>query len=136
MKQGLTINLKGGMRVDANIRDFTIRTDQPRPDSGEDSAPTPLELFFASVGTCAGVNVADFCKARHIPYKDIAIKLTVDRDDKTRVVKKISMDIRVPSDFPEKYKNALLKAVDLCAVKKTIKAQPEILATVTNGHKA
>jgi len=136
MRQELTINLKGGMKVDASVRDFTVSTDQPRSDEGCNSAPTPLELFFASLGTCAGTNVAYFCIEREIPYKDINIKLIVDRDDRTRAVRKISLDIRVPADFPEKYKDALLKAVDLCAVKKAIRAQPDIVATVSNGHKA
>jgi uncharacterized OsmC-like protein len=136
MHHEITINLKGGMKVDAAVRDFTVSTDQPKTDDGNNSAPTPLELFFASLGTCAGTNVAYFCIERDIPYKDIDIKLTVDRDDRSRAVKRISMDIRVPADFPEKYKDALLKAVDLCAVKKAIKAQPDIVATVSNGHKA
>jgi len=135
MQHEMTINLKGGMKVDAKVREFTVSTDQQKKDDGCDSAPTPLELFFASIGTCAGTNVAYFCIERDLPYKDIAIRLIVDRDDRTRAVKHISMDIRVPADFPEKYKDALLKAVDLCAVKKAIKAQPDITATVTNGHK-
>jgi len=136
MQQELTINLKGNMKVDANIRGFTVSTDQPTNQEGDNSAPTPLEIFFASVGTCAGVNVADFCIEREIPYKDIDIRMVIDRDDKTHAVKKINLNIRIPSDFPEKYKPALLKVVDACAVKKTIKAQPEIVAIIVDGNKA
>jgi putative redox protein len=135
MQQELTINLKGKMKVVADIRGFTVSTDQRKDDDGDNTAPTPLELFFASVGTCAGVNVAFFCIEREIPYKDIDIRMVIDRDDKTHAVKKINMNIRVPPDFPEKYKPALLKAVDACAVKKTIMAQPEIVANIINGNK-
>ena len=136
MQQELTINLKGNMKVDADIRGFTVSTDQLKNQDGDNSAPSPLELFFASIGTCAGVNVAFFCIERKIPYKDIDIRMVIDRDDKTHAVKKINMNIRVPPDFPQKYKGALLKAVDACAVKKTIKAQPEIVATVFDEGKA
>jgi putative redox protein len=136
MQQELTINLKGNMKVDADIRGFTVSTDQRKDDDGDNSAPTPLELFFASIGTCAGVNIAFFCIERELPYKNIDIRMVVERDDKTHAVKKVNMNIRVPSDFPDKYKGALLKAVDACAVKKTIKAQPEIVATILDERKA
>ena len=133
MQQRLSVELKGGMKVNARVRDFTIRTDQPKNHEGDDSAPTPLEIFFASLGTCVGVTVASFCEKRSIPFKDIGIDMTVDRDDKTRAVKKICMNVKLPSDFPEEYRTAVMKAVDTCTVKKTIIAQPEIVTTITNG---
>ena len=135
MQQELTINLKGNMKVDADIRGFKVSTDQPKHQNGDNTAPTPLEIFFASLGTCAGVNVADFCIERKISYKDIEIRMVIDRDDKTHAVQRINLNIRVPPDFPPKYKGALLKVVDACAVKKTIKSQPEIVAAVIDGCK-
>ena len=135
MQQELTFSLEGNMKVDAHVRDFTVRTDQKVDSDGDNTGPTPLELFFASLGTCASVNIAYFCIERKIPYKDIQMKMTIERDDRSHAVKKINMEIALPADFPEKYRNALLKAIDACAVKKTIKAQPDIITTLSGACK-
>ncbi len=42
------------------------------------------------------------------------------------MVAKISLDIQLPPDFPEKYKDALINAANLCAVKKHLLNPPEI----------
>jgi ribosomal protein S12 methylthiotransferase accessory factor len=44
----------------------------------------------------------------------------------TRLIGKISLDIQLPSDFPEKYKDALINVANLCAVKKHLFNPPEI----------
>ncbi len=50
----MRIRFPGGKRVNATYKGFTIKTDQPTESDGEGSAPTPLDLFLASIGTCSG----------------------------------------------------------------------------------
>ncbi len=40
--------------------DFPIATDQPIADGGMQTAPSPFDLFRASLATCAGYCVAAF----------------------------------------------------------------------------
>jgi ribosomal protein S12 methylthiotransferase accessory factor len=44
---------------------------------------------------------------------------------------KIAIDINLPADFPEKYKDAIVRVADQCAVKKTILAPPEFEVKTT-----
>ena len=37
-----------------------------------------------------------------------------------------SIEVKLPLDFPEKYKDTVLKAAEGCAVKKAIQSQPVI----------
>jgi len=126
METKFKITLDGNKRVSAQFRDFTLATDQPADEGGENSAPTPFELFLASIGTCAGFFIASFCQSRSIPTDHISIVQTVFRDDRTHRVGKITLDILLPPDFPEKYKTAVIKAADTCTVKKHLLAPPEI----------
>ncbi len=126
MESQIKITLEGNKKVFAHFRGFTIETDQETVDGGDDAAPTPFELFLASLGTCAGFYVASFCQSRSIPTGNISIVQTVLRNDKTHMAEKITLDILLPPDFPEKYKAAVLKAVDTCTVKKHLAAPPEI----------
>ncbi len=120
------ITFGGGKKVDARVRGFTIRTDQPVADGGEDAAPGPFELFLASIGTCAGFYVVSFCQARGIPTDDIRLTQTMIRNDTTHLVDNINIEILLPADFPEKYKGAIIKAAESCTVKKHLASPPAI----------
>ncbi len=99
---------------------------QPAEDGGNNTAPSPLELFLVSVGMCAGFYVLSFCQSRSIPMDNISITQTVVRNDQTHNVEKVMIDINLSPDFPEKYKAAVIKAAQSCSVKKFLDAPPEI----------
>lgn len=127
METTFDITLAGGKKVNATIRGFTINTDQPISDGGENSAPSPFELFLASLGTCAGYFVVSFCQARNIPTEGIKMTQTVVRNEATHMVEKILIDISLPAAFPEKYRDAVIRAAESCTVKKVLAAPPQIL---------
>lgn len=120
----MEIVFPGGKRVDAKYKGFTIKTDQPVSLGGEGTAPTPFELFLASIGTCTAVYVLSFCQKRGIPTENIKLILKKEVNEETDTVTKISIEIQVPKDFPENYKGALIKVAEKCKVKKHIEDSP------------
>ena len=122
----MTIYFPKGKKVNADFQKFTVETDQSIEDGGEDSAPQPLSLFLASIGTCTGHYVNSFCQKRNINTKNIKLFLNAKRDEKTHLFYKIDIKIQVPKDFPEIYYNALIKSASLCSVKKHLENPPEI----------
>jgi len=120
----MIVDFPGGDRVDAQYGSFTIMTDQRPSDGGEGSAPTPFTLFLASLATCAGIYVLGFCKKRKLPTDGIRLIQRVQRNPENRMVKKVELEIQVPSDFPEKYHSSLVRSAELCAVKKHLQKPP------------
>ncbi len=120
----IVVTLPGGRRVDARIGAHVVRTDQPVSNGGEDSAPSPFQVFLASIGACAGIFVQGFCAARKLPTDGIRI-VERPRYSENGVLAAVDLDLELPSTFPEKYREALIKVVDGCSVKKAIAAQPE-----------
>ena len=120
----LVISFPGGKRVDAALGNMVIKTDQPTQSGGEGSAPSPFTLFLASLGTCAGIYVLSFCQQRGLPTEDIQIRQSMDFDPRTHLVTQVNLDIELPADFPKKYKSALIKTAQLCAVKKHLENPP------------
>ena len=119
----IVVTLPGGRRVDAQVGRHVVRTDQPVDNGGEDTAPSPFQLFLAAVGTCAGIFVQGFCAKRGLPTEGIRIlERTHYGDDGT--LARVELDIEVPPSFPEKYRDALVRVADQCSVKKAIQAQP------------
>ncbi len=120
----MEISFPGGARVDATLGNFVVQTDQPPHGGGEGSAPTPFALFLASIGTCAGIYILGFCRQRGIPTEDIRLRQNTEFDPETRMVRRVTLDIMLPPDFPAKYAPALVKSAQLCAVKKHLENPP------------
>ena len=123
-EKAIAVSFSGGLKVDAQYRGFTIKTDQPFHEGGEGSAPAPFDLFLASLATCAGFYVLAFCLGRKLSTDGIDISMAMEKDPKTKMIAKIMIDVDLPTGFPEKYKDAVAKAVDHCAVKAHILKPP------------
>lgn len=120
----MAVDFPGGTRVNARFGPFTVETDQPKPHGGEGTAPTPFELFLASLATCAGFYVLGYCKTRGISTEGIRIAQKLERDPETRMVRKIRVEIQLPSEFPSKYASAVIRAAESCLVKKHLENPP------------
>ena len=116
----ILIDFPGGSRVDAHFGKFTVPTDQP-PTA---SAPTPFELFLSSIATCAGIYVLGFCQQRGLPTEGIQIVQRTHSNPLTGMIDVIDLDIIVPSSFPEKYHDSLIRSAELCKVKKHLEKPP------------
>ncbi len=128
----MIIDFPGGARVDAHFGPFTVQTDQP-PYA---SAPTPFATFLASIGTCAGIYVLGFCQQRGISAEGIRLVQSQEVNPFTRLVSKVKLDIQLPPDFPEKYKTAVIRSADQCAVKKHFENPPQFEITATTAELA
>jgi putative redox protein len=128
----MIIDFPGGSRVDAHFGGFTVPTDQPPAAS----APTPFAVFLSSIGTCAGIYVLGFCRQRGIPTDGIRIIQRIHSNPFTGMVSKIDLDIQVPASFPDKYRDSLIRAADLCAVKKHLENPPAFEITTSKVEMA
>jgi ribosomal protein S12 methylthiotransferase accessory factor len=132
MNNTMTVSFPGGKRVNASYDGFEIATDQAVDSGGDASAPEPFDLFLASIATCAGIYVLSFCQKRNIPYHGISLTQSWEREEKTNRLAAVRISIEVPSDFPDKYHRALVRAANQCSVKKTMENPPEFtVETVT-----
>jgi len=122
----MMIDFPGGARVNAHFGTFTVCTDQPSNVGGDSSAPTPFDIFLASLGTCAGFYVLSFCRERSLPAEGIRLIQRVRIDPKTKLADSISWDIQLPPGFPDKYRAAVIRAAEQCKVKKHFEHPPRI----------
>jgi ribosomal protein S12 methylthiotransferase accessory factor len=126
----------GGVRVDAVVRGFTVASDQPVGYGGDDTAPAPFELFLASIATCAGFYAVQFCRKRQLPTAGLALSLDARRDPETHQLAEVHLELSLPDDFPEKYREAIVRAIDQCAVKRALEAPPRFTTTVVEHESA
>ena len=63
----MTVVFSGGKKIDAQIGKHVIKTDQPRKEGGEGTAPAPFAYCLASMGTCAALYVYKYLESRDLP---------------------------------------------------------------------
>ncbi|NLP09987.1 osmotically inducible protein OsmC [bacterium] len=117
------ITFPGGLQVNAEYGSFTIVTNQ------DGTAPAPFTLFLASIGTCAGIYALSFCKQRGLNSEGLEILQRTTADPLTHMITEVALEIKLPEGFPEKYRSAIVRAADQCAVKRHLLQPPKFSIT-------
>ncbi len=125
----MEITFPGGVAVEARYENFVIRSDQPEENGGDNSAPSPFDLFLASLGNCAGFFALRFCQQRQIDTTGLKLTLESERDIERHRLATVRIRIDLPEHFPEKYRAAIVKATDQCSVKRAILDPPAFEVT-------
>jgi putative redox protein len=112
-------------RIDVEYKGYVIKTDQPVRDGGDATAPSPFDYFLASLAACAGFYAVAFCRERKIPTDGLGVTMTPERGEVSKMIDKVTITVDLPAGFPEKYRFALVKAVDHCTVKAHILRAPQ-----------
>ena len=120
----MEVSFPGGMRVEAVHEGFRVATDQPASHGGDGTAPSPFDLFLVSIGTCAGFYALRFCQQRSLDTSGLSLTVTPHEDPKVKRVVRIRIDIALPIQFPERYREAIVRAVEQCSVKRHLLDPP------------
>lgn len=117
----MEIYFNGNKQVFADFNGFTVKTDQAVRSGGDGEYPEPFAMFLAALGTCAGIYVKSFCDQRGIPTESVKLWMDQRFDPVRHIIGEFDMKIYVPSDFPEKYDQAVIQTASLCAVKRHLR---------------
>ena len=128
----IEVSFPGGKKVNAQIGQFLVCTDQSVKVGGEGSAPEPFALFLSSLATCAGIFALGFCQARNIPSEGLGLRMACNWDQTRKLYTHINFQLTLPPDFPEIYRDSIIKAVDLCTVKRHLMEPPNFEVTINN----
>ena len=120
----MEVYFPGNKKVYARYKGFTVETDQPVEEGGDNSAPAPFDLFLLSLGTCAGFYVLRFLQQRGLSTEGAGLVLRREVDQTSHLTSKIYLEIKLPPDFPEKYRDAVIRAAETCAVKRALENPP------------
>lgn len=74
--------LTTGLRSTAAIREdkFQIQADEPFKFGGTDTAPSPVEIILASLGTCQEITYKAYAQAMEIPIRSVSLSLEGEID--------------------------------------------------------
>ncbi len=125
MSNEINVTFPGNLKVEAAVGDFSVVTDQPEKSGGDNTAPSPTEYFLVSIATCSAYFALKFCRTRDIDYSDMRLKMDYEWDRDQKRYPTLTIELVLPKDFPDKYRAAIIKAMDQCVVKQHLHHPPE-----------
>ncbi|MFR9798176.1 OsmC family protein [Streptomyces sp. MS06] len=110
-----------------DVRSHHFQVDQPLEAGGADSAPTPTELFAASLATCVAFYAGRYLDRHGLPRTGLRVRteFTMATDRPARVAS-LRLVIVPPPELPEQRRAALLAVASHCTIHNTLRQPPEI----------
>ncbi|MEV0170150.1 OsmC family protein [Streptomyces sp. NPDC050803] len=110
-----------------DIRGHHLRVDQPIEAGGTDTAPTPTELFAASLATCVAFYAGRYLHRHGLPRTGLRVRteFTMAADRPARVTA-LRVVVVPPPELPERRRDALLAVASHCTVHNTLQQPPAV----------
>ena len=132
----ITTTYKGDMLFESKMGNHTLLIAGPAIMGGKDRNPTPPQLFIASLGSCVGAFVADYCGRAGIDTREMTVDVSFNKvENPTRLVD-LKVIINLPHGDCTKREKALLRVAEHCPVHETITTLQGIEIVVANRNEA
>jgi len=128
----LRVEHRGGDRFDIDVRGHVIGVDQPVEDGGDDTAPTPTELFIASLASCVAFYARRYLARHDLPTEGLVVEATFDMGTRPARVSGIDVRLILPAGVPAERRDALLAVAAHCTVHNTLTTTPKVAITLAD----
>jgi putative redox protein len=133
MTDSLTVRHLDGDRFAVEIRGHTVIVDQPVDAGGQDTAPTPTELFIAGLASCVAFYARRYLDRHNLSAEGLGVTTEFVMGGKPNRVTDITVRITPPEGLPAERRDAFLAVASHCTVHNTLTEAPQIRITLENG---
>jgi putative redox protein len=116
---------QGGDRLLIETRGHELRSDQPVEDGGEDTAPTPTELFLAGLAGCVAFYGARFLRRHGLSTAGLAVTCSYAWAANPTRIGEVDLMVEAPALTP-KLREAFTKVIEHCTVHNTLRQPPVV----------
>jgi len=124
--QTVRVTYVDGDQFEIAVRHHLVRVDQPLDDGGKDTAPTPTELFVASLAACVGFSARRFLDRHHLPTDGLSVEAGYAVSARPARVSEVEIRILVPGGVPAERQAGLLAVARHCTVHNTLEKPPAV----------
>ncbi|MFJ6783334.1 OsmC family protein [Streptomyces yangpuensis] len=123
----LTVSHCEGDVYVVDVRGHRLRVDQPTEAGGTDIAPTPTELFAASLATCVAFYAGRYLRRHGLTCAGLGVSAEfVMATDRPARVTAVRLVIVPPPQLPEGRRAGLIAVASHCTVHNTLQRPPAI----------
>ena len=124
------VGYRGGDRFVIDVRGHRLEVDQPLEAGGENTAPTPVELFAASLASCVAHYARRYLARHDLPTEGLAVEAHFAMASKPARVEHVDICLHIPAGVPEERHAALLAVASHCTVHNTLEDPPKVIVGV------
>ena len=125
--QRMDVRFVAGEAYEVAVRGHRVLVDQPADAGGQDSAPTPTELFEASLAACVAFYAGRFLTRHGYSRDGLAVSVGYEMaTDRPARVGGIRLTVRVPAGVPPQRWTALRAVVSHCTVHNSLVSPPPV----------
>lgn len=121
----VTATYAGGDRLRVSVRGHELTTDQPVADGGDDTAPTPTELFVGALAACVGYYAERYLRRHEISTDGLTVTCDYTWAENPHRVGAIDVAVDAPA-LPADRRETFARVVEHCTVHNTLLVPPEV----------
>lgn len=106
------------MRHEIHIGRNSLATDISVGEGGEESGPSPHELYDAALGACKALTVLWYAKRKHIPVEGIEVFVESDASAERAGIYRLSAELSLTGNLSAAQREELLRVADKCPIHK------------------
>ncbi len=126
------VTFPGNRKANVAFNGFEVKTDQPKDEGGDGTAPEPFAVFLSGLAACSGIYAKSFCDFRKIDTEGMHLHLDVSRKEGQKLIEELNITLHVNQQFPEKYIKPIIKVISGCAVKNQL--HPDIKTNIAIAY--
>lgn len=132
----LFVQHSAGDRFEIAVRGHRVPVDQPMDVGGDDTAPTPTELFVAALASCVAFYGRRFL-ARHGLAENLRVEATYElsHGSPTRV-EEIVLSVHTEAVVPPARMTAFQRVLEHCTVHNSMREPPQVRIALDRGRTA
>jgi len=115
-----------GDRFAVAVRQHRLTVDQPVADGGDDTAPTPTELFVAGLVSCVAFYARRYLDRHRLSTVGLRVTGDYRLTSHPARVSDVRVEITLPDGLPADRRDALLAVASHCTVHNSLRTPPEV----------
>jgi putative redox protein len=121
----IAVRYAGGDRLRVDVRGHGLFADQPVEDGGEDTAPTPTEMFVSSLAACVAFYAERFLRRHGLPTEGLKVTADYQWAENPHRVGEIVLNVEAPG-LTEVKREAFERVIEHCTVHNTLSVPPVV----------
>jgi uncharacterized OsmC-like protein len=128
----LDVRFVAGEAYEVAVRGHRVLVDQPAEAGGQDAAPTPTEIFVASLATCVAFYAGRYLTRHGYSRDGLAVSAGFEMaSDRPARVSGIRLIVRVPASLPTGRWPAFRAVISHCTVHNSLASPPTVAIDLT-----
>ena len=118
------------MRHEIRIGRHSIYTDLSNEMGGEDSGPTPHDLYDAALGACKALTVLLYAKRKKFPVEGIEVSVERDASREQAGIYRLNTALKLTGDLTTAQREELVRVAHKCPIQRLMTEVTTEISTI------